>query len=130
MKKLALILTITLLFLSCKTDKDYSGITGVWVVEEQGEITPFRRYNVSIRRYEFIDSVYIISNLNRSGDFTEVYFELAGLTISMQAQLIGNYTFNGTGTVQPDFKGLTLNYMVYNSQIAISENVVANFRRE
>ncbi len=130
MRILLIIISTFLLFFNCNTDKEYSGITGVWVVEEQGDITPYRRYNVSIRRYELLDSVYIISNLNRSGDQTEAYFVLNGLTISMQHQLIGNYTFNGTGTVQPDFKAITLNYFVYNSQDAISENVVANFKRD
>lgn len=130
MKKIfALLLISSLSFLSCRNENEYHGIIGVWSVEEYGDLTPYRRYNLSIRSHEAIDSVYIISNLYRSGSHNETLIKVDNLTIAITPQLVDNYYIRGSGQIQPDFKKIDLNYHVVNTVAGIEEDVVAQFTR-
>jgi len=123
-----MMLLLTLMF-SCK-DKDYSGITGVWLVEEVGELTPFRRYNVSIRKHDTIDSVYVINNFCNSGDYNETNFEVNGFNITIYGQQIDYlYLYEGSGTIQTDYKQINFTYRISNSRTGVIENFTAQYRR-
>ena len=130
MKKIfALLLISSLSFLSCRNENEYHGITGVWSVEEYGDLTPYRRYNLSIRSHEAFDSVYIISNLYRSGSHNETLIKVDNLTIVITPQLVDNYYIRGSGQIQPDFKKIDLNYHVVNTVAGIEEDVITQFTR-
>lgn len=130
MIRLLLLTGIIFVLSGCNDPKEYNGLTGVWQVEEIGDLTPFRRYNVSIRQHEFLDSVYVVNNFCRAGDLTETYIEYANYRIIIVGQQVGNlYIFDGQGDVQPDFKLITLTYKVNNNLTGRQETFTANFRR-
>ncbi|HPW67004.1 MAG TPA: hypothetical protein PLY32_05375 [Salinivirgaceae bacterium] len=130
MKKIIVLLLISSLsFLSCKNDNEYYGICGVWSVEEYGDLTPYRRYNLSIRSHEAFDSVYVVSNLYRSGNHNETLIEVENLTITITPQVVDNYYIRGSGQIQPDFKKVNLNYHIVNTVAGIEEDVFAVFTR-
>ncbi|MDD2563899.1 MAG: hypothetical protein PHU27_06760 [Salinivirgaceae bacterium] len=126
-----IILLAGLLFLGCENNNNYKGITGVWIVEEQGDVTPYQRYNVSIRSDQYIDNLYIISNLHRIGEQYDTNLLLNDLQVEMSTQFVGNYTFSGgAGVLDPDFKKMTFTYHVQSNQKGINEEVRSTFKRE
>ncbi len=130
MIRLLFFIVLIVAFGRCTDTKEYTGLTGVWQVEEIGDLTPFRRYNVSIRQHEFLDSVYVVNNFSRAGDLTETYIEYANYRITILGQQVGTlYIFDGQGDVQPDFKLITLTYKVNNNLTGRQETFTANLRR-
>ncbi len=131
MKKIYMLFcTLILSFVSCTTDNDYQSISGVWLVEEYGSLTPYRRYNLSIRKYEAFDNVYSISNLYRSGDNNDTYIDVDSFTINIRNQTVGSYSIMGSGIIQPDFKKIDLQYNVVKSESGFEDQLHATFTRK
>lgn len=126
MKKVLILSMALLVLLGCKSESEYKSVVGVWTVEEHGEITPFRRYSLSIRRHEAFDSVYVITNFFRTAD-GEALIEVKKLNILVRPQIIGSYNVRGEGAVRADFKRIDMKFYVYNQ--GIEERVEAFFSR-
>ena len=127
MRLLIIILLTFSAIVSCDKDDNYSSILGEWLVEDNGEVSAYHRYNVSIQRLQSDTSLYKIFNFYRTGNNAELIVELDGLDVIITGQSVGNYYIQGSGIVQSDFKAITLEYQV--SGGSIYENVVSDFTR-
>lgn len=121
-----------LLFVSCgdRKEREYTTISGVWTVEESGDVTSFRRYNASIYPSDIYPGVYVISNLGNLGDRVEVLAEANGQQIIVRDQMIQGYSFEGEGVASGDFTVIDLQYRVFRPALGYDENIEARFVRQ
>ncbi len=117
------VLALSLVFVGCDDDDDttFSSILGEWLVQENGDITQYRQYNVSIQRVVSDSALYKISNFYKTGTSTELYVEVDGYTINIRTQQIGNYSIQGTGVIDADYKKIVFEYEVTGGTVNYEE---------
>ncbi len=121
----------SLYIVGCDDDEDdnYVSIVGEWWVQETGDISQFRQYNVSIQRVVTDSVLYKISNFYKTGNTTELYVEVEGLNVNIRTQQVGNYSFQGTGTIDEDYKRIVFDYEVTGGTVNYEE-VVSEYVRD
>ena len=115
-----------MLFSRCN-DKEYDKVNGVWLVTQTSNMTGLRKYNVSINEDYVFDYVYVIYNLYMSGDNTRTYFEIEGQKITLKFCDNIAYNFEGTGTIEEDYKSIYLKFTAKHNEI--EDRVEALFTR-
>lgn len=116
----------------CNDNHDeYTSIVGEWHVEDNGEVTYYRPYDVSIQRTPYDSDLYIIRNLYKLGINSEVYchVDTTDLIMYIDEQIVGNYSISGEGTIQSDFLKINLSYQVSGGSIGY-ESVESLFYRD
>lgn len=130
MRIITVLIALSFFFVGCEKDKDeYKSITGEWLVEDTGDLTNYRRYEVGIQRLPGDTTSYKITNFYRTGINSEAYVSVEGLNISMNTQQVGNYIIQGTGTIEPDYKQINLEYEVNGGDIGY-ETVISLMTRD
>ena len=114
---------------SCHDTKtEYASIIGQWIAEDDGDLTAYRRYDVSIERVPYDSSLYIIRNFYRTGNTAELYVRLIEDSIFINSQLVGGYTIDGEGVVNNTFDKINMNYDVYGGSVGF-EKVICVLQR-
>ncbi|MFO7863015.1 MAG: hypothetical protein R6U85_03360 [Salinivirgaceae bacterium] len=127
-----IIFILSLIFVAQGCDKkndDYSSIAGEWIIEDNGEQSGWRQYTLSIQRVPVDSLQYAISNFYRTGVNNELRIEVSGYDILIRPQLLGNYSIEGSGTIQPDYKTISLEYEVRGGSVGF-ENVYSTLKRD
>lgn len=116
MKSLNIIAIIAFTFLlsSCDKDKNYpkDSILGTWRCVEQGSVTNYRQYNVSIDYQGTDSSMITIYNLYNLGFQVETYGSVQDTIIT----IIGTNTmddFSGTGHIERDYSAIHWQYSYF-----------------
>jgi hypothetical protein len=128
MKSWIIIIVAFIAISGCKNDNDYSSIVGEWLVEDNGEQSEYRRYSVSIQRMPGDTASYKFSNFYKTGALTEMYVYTRGLDLVIDYQPVGDYHIQGSGTIQSDYEGISLEYEVTGS--GMNETVLSEFSRK
>lgn len=122
MRVIFLLTIAILIFTTCdKNNDDYSSIVGEWLVEDTGDLTNYRRYEVGIQRSPVDTSWYIITNFYQTGINNELTITVQGLDIIISTQQLGNYIIEGSGTIEPDYKKINLQYEVNGGDVNYEE---------
>ena len=130
MRIITVLIALSFFFAGCEKDKDeYKSITGEWLVEDTGDLTNYRRYEVGIQRSPADTSLFIITNFYRTGINSETYLLVEGLNISINTQQVGDYIIQGSGTIEPDYKQINLEYEVNGGDVGY-ETVISLMTRD
>jgi len=130
MRIITVLIALSFFFVGCEKDKDeYKSITGEWLVEDTGDLTNYRRYEVGIQRTQGDTSSFIITNFYRTGIGSETYVTVDGLNISINTQPVSNYIIQGSGTIEPDYKQINLEYEVNGGEVGY-ETVISLMTRD
>lgn len=104
---------LVLLALGCKKkDDDYKSIVGQWIMEDNGDVSAYRRYNVGIESVLSDTAQYAIFNFYRTGNANHVRVEVRDNEILIRSQLVNGYLIQGSGTVDGAFEKINLQYEV------------------
>ncbi len=129
MRIIIVLAALSFFFTGCEKDKDeYKTITGEWLVEDTGDLTNYRRYEVGIQRSPADTSLFIITNFYRTGINNELTVFVDGFDIEINTQQLGNYIIQGFGTIEPDYKHINLEYEVNGGDIGY-ETVISSMSR-
>lgn len=132
MSKYILVVLImgSLLFQSCDNKHDdYNSIIGEWIMEDNGDVSYYRRYNISIERVIADTTLFAINNFYRTGNTKQLRVEVDGLNVLIRSQLVGQYIIQGSGIVDANFKEMNLEYDVRGGEVGF-EHVVSTLKRE
>jgi len=128
MRLLAILIISLFVVFSCDKDNDYSSIIGEWLVEDNGEVSSYRRYNVSIQRMPSDSTLYKIINFYRTGNDEELIVEVDGFELLINGQTVNNNFIQGAGTINADYTGISLEFQV--SGGSINETVFSEYSRK
>lgn len=131
MARYSILLMAALLLLSLGCDKkedDYKSIVGEWIMEDNGDMTAYRRYSVGIERVQADTSQFAIYNFYRTGNVNHVRVEVRGSEVLIRSQLVGDYIIKGSGVVDANYREMNLEYEVRGGGIGY-ENVLSTLKR-
>lgn len=113
---------------SCDNFDSSNTITGVWRNRESYSNNNFRTYNVSVERYDVIDtSTYIIYNMYNLGFEFETLVQLKDSTFTILGSNNGVSSISGKGTFHK--KSFTIDWEYSVSGDAYDPAVFAHFEK-
>jgi len=128
-----------LLFLahSCELAEDLAGtdagrLEGDWLCEEESELFKATKgifhYEVSILQDEDVSNRIIIFNFYQLGPYVAAEATVSGLNITLNPDVEGDFTVNGSGTISSNYKRIDWNYTVDDGS-GVLDHVTAVYTR-
>ena len=109
---------LLLLAFSCENEgpAEFTSISGIWRCEEIDETAAVRIFNLDIDKVQSYDDTFLILNFHNAGESDYVRAYSTGDTLQIPLQGLKNFIVSGKGIIAPDFKLLTLDYVIYNNE--------------